>query len=174
MSAWDDEKAQSYVDAYGDDPSIFAVVDAAGIAKGSDVIDIGCGGGAALAAIAPLAGRLAGVDPTPRMVEIAHARCPTADLRVAPGEATGFEDAAFDVVTMINVIDHFEDRDAGLVEAFRLLRPGGRIVIGGEVFDTEWVPEGQNYAQPLQAAGFVDHARRDLAGAFITTARKEG
>jgi ubiquinone/menaquinone biosynthesis C-methylase UbiE len=108
------------------------------------------------------------------MVEIAHARCPTADLRVAPGEATGFEDAAFDVVTMINVIDHFEDRDAGLAEAFRLLRPGGRIVIGGEVFDTEWVPEGQNYALPLQAAGFVDHARRDLAGAFITTARKEG
>lgn len=174
MSAWDDDKAQSYVDQYGDDPSIFAVVEAAQIAEGSDVIDIGCGGGAALAAIAPVAGRLAGVDPTPRMIDIARGRCPAADLRVAPGEATGFEDGSFDVVTMINVIDHFEDKAAGLAEAYRLLRPGGRIVIGGEVFDLEWVPEGQEYSGPLAAAGFGAVERRDLAGAFITTARKEG
>jgi SAM-dependent methyltransferase len=171
MSAWDDHTAQSYADNYGDDASIFAVLDAADIPDGADVIDLGCGNGSALA---DRAGRLAGVDPTPRMIEIARARCPGADLRVAPGEATGFEDGAFEVAMMINVIHHLDDIAAGLGEAHRLLCSGGRIVIGGEVFSRTMVPEGQDYEGVLEAAGFSMPERRDLAGAFITTARKEG
>ncbi|MAM61698.1 class I SAM-dependent methyltransferase [Maritimibacter sp. UBA3975] len=174
MTAWDDDTAQRYADKYGGDASIFEVLNAAGIADGADVIDLGCGNGSALAALADRAGRLAGVDPTPRMVEIARERCPGADLRVAPGEATGFGDGDFDVVMMINVIHHLDDISAGLAEANRLLRPGGLIVIGGEVFSTSMVPEGQDYAGALEAAGFGAVERRDLSGAFITTARKEG
>ncbi|MEC7764230.1 MAG: class I SAM-dependent methyltransferase [Pseudomonadota bacterium] len=173
MSAWDDDTAQNYADSYGDDPSIFEVLAAAMIEDGSDVIDIGCGSGPALAAMARTAGRLAGVDPTPRMIEIARARCPEADLRVAPGEATGFDGMSFDVVTIINVIHHFDDIGAGLAEAYRLLRPGGRVVIGGEVFGTDMLPEGQDYSGGLEAAGFSGVTHRDLSGAFLVTARKE-
>lgn len=174
MTEWDDATAQSYADTYGNDPSIFAVLDAAHIPDGADVIDIGCGNGSALAALDARAGRLAGVDPTPRMIEMARATCPRADLRVAPGEATGFEPQAFDVVMVINVIHHLDDSSAGLAEAHRLLRPGGRIVIGGEVFGADMVPEGQDYAGALEAAGFGAVERRDLTGAYLTAARKEG
>jgi len=59
----------------------------------------------------------------------AHAR--QAGLQVVEGTlaTAGFDAASFDVVTMWDVIEHVEQPSAEVREAFRLLKPGGLLVI---------------------------------------------
>lgn len=48
---------------------------------------------------------------------------------VAGAEELPFADASFDRVWTIHAFHHWEDRDAGIGECFRVLRPGGRLMI---------------------------------------------
>lgn len=48
-----------------------------------------------------------------------------ADVRAIP-----FRDACFDAVYSMGTIEHFDETEAALVEIFRVLKPGGRAVIG--------------------------------------------
>ena len=45
------------------------------------------------------------------------------------GQNLAFEDASFDVVTIVYGLRNFNDRDQGLREFYRVLKPGGRLVI---------------------------------------------
>ncbi|MGH1368810.1 MAG: class I SAM-dependent methyltransferase [Maritimibacter sp.] len=171
MSAWDEKTAQGYAERYGDDPSIFAVLDALKIGAEARVLDIGCGTGSALRALENGQRQLTGVDPTARMIEIACAAGGGA-YQVAGAEDLPFEAAAFDVVLAINSIHHWDDLMAGLNEVVRVLSPGGMLVVGGEIMDAEMLPEGQDYSAPLRAAGFTRQRHDQLAKAFIQTALK--
>ncbi|MCI2398013.1 class I SAM-dependent methyltransferase [Aliiroseovarius subalbicans] len=170
MTGWDAKTADWYATNFGDDPSVFAVVLAAAIQDGEDVLDVGCGTGSALRAIAGRAGRLTGIDPTPRMIEIAREHGGGITFQVASAEASLQPDASQDVVLMINVLHHVEDEAAALSEAARVLRPGGRIVLGGERFSLEDVPQGQDYAAALARAGFARATTQDIPEGFVTTA----
>ena len=44
-------------------------------------------------------------------------------------EALPFRDATFDLVSLFSVIEHVEDKEQALYEAFRVLKPGGAIVV---------------------------------------------
>lgn len=174
MSDWDDATADWYAEKYGDDPSVFAVVNAAKIPPGAAVIDIGCGTGSGLRALAGRAGRLTGVDPTRRMIANARAQTPSGDVdfHVAGAEALPVGDASQDVALAINAVHHWADEGRGLAEAFRVLKPGGRLVIGGERFGAQTVPGGQDYTARLKAAGFRRVQSHDIAAGFITIAHK--
>ncbi len=76
---------------------------------------------------------LSGVELSPAMLEIARARAQElgveADLRVADAQALPFPDEAFDTVVMtLSLCTIPNDREA-LVEASRVLRPGGRLLL---------------------------------------------
>lgn len=171
MSAWDDKTAEGYALNYGDDPSIFAVLDAVKIGAEARVLDIGCGTGSALRALENGQRSLSGVDPTARMIEIAK-EAGGAAFHVAGAEHLPFEAAAFDVVLAINSIHHWDAPMAGLQEVARVLAPGGMLVIGGEVMDADILPEGQDYGAPLRAAGFKPQRHEHLPDVFIQTAQK--
>ena len=107
----------------------------AGPLQGCSVLDVGCGDGTlALLSIEEGEARVQGCDPDPRMVARAHARFARAgvsiDLTVAQAQALPFPDNSFDVVFCITVLAFIPDASTAVREMARVLRPGGRLVIG--------------------------------------------
>jgi ubiquinone/menaquinone biosynthesis C-methylase UbiE len=102
-----------------------------------DILDLGCGSGMALGLMAAQAslGNLTGLDYSPVMVDLASKR--NADvirsgrMRVQQGDAMGlpYADGSFDHVTAIETFYFWPDAQRGLAEAWRVLRPGGQMVI---------------------------------------------
>lgn len=102
--------------------------------KGCEVLEVGCGNGAStglvLEHLAPE--RLVGIDPASGLVDRArarHGKRPAVTFTVGEAVATGQPDAAFDVVVAHTVFSHLANPQGALVEAFRVLRPGGRIAV---------------------------------------------
>jgi ubiquinone/menaquinone biosynthesis C-methylase UbiE len=98
------------------------------------VLDLACGPGIVAEQIAPLADELTGVDVTPRMVELAAARCESAKLsncsfHVASAEHLPFASSAFDTVVTRLALHHFQAPADALAEVWRVLRPDGRLVV---------------------------------------------
>ncbi len=110
-------------------------LDMAGRLNRLSILDVGCGDGTlALAASQYGPHRVAGCDPDARMVARAHAKAMREgrhiDLTVARSQILPYADESFDVVTCITVLTFIADPEAALREMARVLRPGGRLVIG--------------------------------------------
>jgi len=139
-AVWNDETAAEYVAKWGKDPTNRMTVEAAGLQPEDVVVDVGCGGGEAVRVAAEhvVRGRAIGVDPTPAMIRIAREQSrdhPCADrIRFVegPAEALPLESGEASVVLAINSLHHWEQPEAGLEEVWRVLAPGGRLLIGDE------------------------------------------
>ena len=92
----------------------------------AQVLDVGCGRGGVLEVLGPAAGRAVGLDPDWR--SLAEQR---AELLLAAGRAEALPLAAeaFDVLLAVWVFEHLAQPAAALSEAWRVLRPGGRLVV---------------------------------------------
>lgn len=165
----------------------------ANLRPGEAVLDIGSGGGidAFLAAqrVGPT-GRVLGVDMTPAMLQRARRAAEAGGFanvtfRHGYAEALPAEDASIDVILSNCVINLAEDKAAVFAEAFRVLRPGGRLevndmVFGGAVLPSlrtsaeGWsecisgaLPEAE-YLDLVKQAGFVDVTARRSTSAGET------
>jgi SAM-dependent methyltransferase len=107
--------------------TIFAIFDDVGVRVDTTLLDIACGSGLAIRYAAALGARPAGIDAARPLVELARARTPAADVRVGTMFELPWGDESFDAVTSINGI--WGGCEGALVEAHRVLRPGGRIGI---------------------------------------------
>jgi ubiquinone/menaquinone biosynthesis C-methylase UbiE len=108
--------------------------------KGNAVLDVGCGTGPMLGAIAEAVtrcGRVVGIDGSEAMIAEArrrHSGDPTIELRVGDAHALELEDASFDVALSVRVLLHLEDPRRALREMIRVVRPGGRVLVS----DPDW------------------------------------
>lgn len=107
---------------------------ALGAAGAGDVLDVACGPGVVTAAIAAGAANVVGLDATPLMIEKARARCAEAGLanvafRCGDAENLPFGDGCFDGAVTRFAVHHFAAPQRALDEMFRVLRPGGVVVI---------------------------------------------
>jgi SAM-dependent methyltransferase len=96
-----------------------------GVRTGDALLDLACGSGLAIELAALRGARPAGIDASQRLVAIARDRNIGADVRVGDMCALPWDDDAFDVVTSFRGI--WGTTPDALAEAFRVLRPGGRI-----------------------------------------------
>ncbi|MGH7562930.1 MAG: class I SAM-dependent methyltransferase [Gemmatimonadota bacterium] len=104
--------------------------------EGADaILDVGCGTGALLEAIATRApsARLVGVDLSLAMLSVAHRRlADRAALVAAEADRLPFPDHRFDLVLSSSALHYWPDPAAGLGEIVRVLKPGGKVAI------TDW------------------------------------
>jgi SAM-dependent methyltransferase len=133
------------------------------------VLDAGCGTGGLIRRLAPQRPDWSwtGVDLSPLAVGLARARCgPAADLHEASVTGLPFSAAAFDAVVSADVLYHVDDDAAALREFFRVLRPGGVVVLNLPAYPWLWsyhdtaVHSRRRYAigetlAKLRAAGFA-------------------
>ncbi|MBI4675794.1 MAG: class I SAM-dependent methyltransferase [Chloroflexi bacterium] len=113
-------------------------IDAANIRAGETILDVGCGTGE-LTLLAKRAagtnGRIYGIDASPEMIEFAREKAAREKLdvefRLEPIEHLTFADNSMDVVLSSLMMHHLPGdlKRAGLQEIYRVLKPGGRVVI---------------------------------------------
>lgn len=119
-----------------------AVLEALALRPGERVLDLGCGPGflaSEMAHAVGSGGRVHGIDLSPSMLEVARQRVledGAAPLEFSEQEAAALSFAAgtFDVAVSSQVYEYVADMPAALLEARRVLVPGGRLL----VLDTDW------------------------------------
>ena len=106
------------------------------VPMGAYVLDEACGtADFSIAAVKRGASKVIGIDITENMVEIGKAKVAKAgmsdkiELMIADGEALPFEDNTFDAVIIAFGIRNYEHKELGLKEMYRVLKPGGKVVI---------------------------------------------
>ncbi|MEV0143820.1 MULTISPECIES: class I SAM-dependent methyltransferase [unclassified Nonomuraea] len=106
-----------------------------GVRQGHRVLDVGCGTGYLTRVLAPVAGpngHVTGVDPSAPMIEHARKKAPgNCSYLVGEGQSLDLPDASFDVVVSSLAVHHMPSAERGnaVREMFRVLRPGGRLLI---------------------------------------------
>jgi SAM-dependent methyltransferase len=115
-------------------PELCEAINALSVPAGSRVLDAGCGTGEALGwwhASMGGSGVVAGMDLAAAHVRAARAIAPV-DTPVVQGDLLEppFAERSFDLVWAVNVLNHLHDATAGVRALSRLLRPGGRLVLG--------------------------------------------
>ncbi|WP_169986795.1 class I SAM-dependent methyltransferase [Microbispora sp. H10836] len=140
---------------------------------GHRILDVGCGTGYLTRILAPVvtpSGHVTGVDPSPPMVEYARRRAPgNCTYVVGEGQSLPFPDGSFDAVVSSLAVHHIpgDARPRALREMFRVLRPGGRLVIA------EFRPPASPLAARLVGmltGPAMRHDPRDLLGSLIPDA----
>lgn len=105
----------------------------------ASVLEIGCGNGQLLAALAPARG--CGVDLSPAMIEIARATHPQFTFVVGNGEDPALLetlDGPFDVIILSDTIGYLEDCDAAFTALRRLVTPRTRLIVA--YYSQLWKP----------------------------------
>ena len=106
--------------------------------SGERILDVGTGTGIVALDAATRAGkggRVVGIDLSEAMLKTAAVKAERAGLaglvefRKMDAEALSLEDSSFDVVVSLFALLHFPNPLAALKEMFRVLRPGGRLVV---------------------------------------------
>ncbi len=130
------ERAATYVTSpiHADDETLARVVAHARPEAESVALDIATGSGHTAFALARRVKSVVAVDLTPEMLaEAERLRKDKAlgnvTFRIADAHALPFEAEAFDIVTARKAPHHFADIRQAIAEMFRVLKPGGRLVI---------------------------------------------
>jgi ubiquinone/menaquinone biosynthesis C-methylase UbiE len=112
------------------------------LSPGMVVAEIGCGTGTVareLAGIVGSSGHVHGFDMSKQFIAVARARAAKSgqvDFQVADAVALPLPDASLDAYRAERVYMHLSSPKAALAEAFRVLRPGGRLLIMDQDWDT--------------------------------------
>jgi SAM-dependent methyltransferase len=96
---------------------------------GKRILDIGCGPGVLAKRLVDGGAAVTGIDPGAAALAKARDAVPGGRFEAATGENLPFDDASFDGAVMLNALHHVPDPAAALVEAARVLVPGGLLVV---------------------------------------------
>ena len=155
----------------------------ANLRSGTTILDVGCGTGVLASAAADMVGDdgVTGVDINPDMLDVARQLRPSITWLQAPAEHLPFADASFDAVLSQFALMFFDSRAQGLAEMWRVLRPGGTLLVAvcdgihrsagysvfAEVLNSLFGPDvAESFRAPF-SAGDADHLRELVQAAGI-------
>ena len=132
--------------------AVGALLDAAGVRRGTRLLDVGTGPGFVAGAAAERGADATGIDIADAMVAIARQAWPGARFRQGDAHALPFPDCSFDAVASGFAILHLGRPEQAVAEMVRVLVPGGRVAV--TVWDhPERVPLLGAVAAALAACG---------------------
>jgi 2-polyprenyl-3-methyl-5-hydroxy-6-metoxy-1,4-benzoquinol methylase len=142
---------------------------------GGRVLDVGCGSGDWLISMRSFGWEVHGLDFDPKAVAAAN----NLGLHVDCGalEQQNYPPRSFDAITLSHVIEHVPSPRATIAECFRILRPGGKLVIvtpnerslGHKVFKQDWrglePPRHLHVFSPLSLRRLIlsDHPQAEVS-----------
>ena len=130
---------------------------------GERILEIGPGTGLQTLRIAPKlgeAGRLDIVDIQREMLNHVMRRAQAKKIgtivpNLSDARELPFTDGAFDAVYLVTALGEIPESDRVVAEAARVLKPGGRLVVG-EFFDRHWIPFGRLRRMAAQSGFRID------------------
>ncbi len=128
-----------------------------------EVLDLGCGTGVVSQDL-KLQAKTFGLDFSEQALTFCQQRG-LARLLQGDAENLPYAESSFDAITSLDVFEHLNDDEAAFLEAFRVLRPGGILVLSVPAFKSLWGPHDialhhfrryrkAEVASKLEAAGF--------------------
>ncbi len=103
-------------------------------APGLRVLDAGCGAGRAVSEMQGLGMQVVGVDSSDEIIGVARKRFPACDFRVSCADTLPLESGSLDRYRAERLYQHLLTPMTALMEAYRVLAPGSRLV----VMDPDW------------------------------------
>lgn len=132
-----------------------ALLDDARVASGCRVLDIATGAGYVADVAAQRGAQPVGIDFSGTQVRLARQRYPSIQFEQADAEALPFQSESFDAVVNAFGICHLPNPNRALLEAFRVLKPGGRVAFSTWDVAERVVGFGAVYAA-IRAHGSMD------------------
>lgn len=153
---------------------IEAELKGAGLAR---VLDLGCGGGHVSYRAAPHVGEVVACDVTQGMLDTVAREAAARGLgniavRLAAAEDLPFEDGAFDAVLCRFTTHHWPDMEAGLREARRVLKPGGRAVFVDVIAPADRTLD--THLQAMELLRDVSHVRNYAMAEWLAALVRAG
>jgi SAM-dependent methyltransferase len=115
------------------------------VEKHSTILDVGCGGGRTIHRLAAMAteGKVFGIDYSDESVAVSRRTnrewiaAGRVEIRHGSVSSLPFPDRTFDLITAIETHYYWPDPVADMQEILRVLKPGGRLAVIGEVYKRE-------------------------------------
>ena len=143
-AAFERHAADGTYNAHYDRP---AMLDAIGSVSGQRVLDAACGPGIYAEALLDGGAAVEAFDASAAMVGLARARVgDRATIRQAQLEGPlPYPDGVFDLVVCALAIHYVQNRAGAFAQLYRLVRPGGRLVISTQHPTIDWLRKGGSY-----------------------------
>ncbi len=144
---------------------------------GARVLDLGCGGGHVSYRAAPHVGHVVACDVTQRMLEVVAATAAERGLanisvQQAAAEQLPFPDACFDVVLSRFTTHHWQNMEAGLRQARRVLKAGGRGVFVDIITPADQVLD--THLQAIELLRDASHVRNYSVAEWFAALTRSG
>lgn len=141
------------------------------------VLDLGCGGGHVSYRAAPHVAEVVACDLTESMLEVVARTAAERGLsnittRQAPAERLPFADATFDAVLSRFTTHHWQDMEAGLREARRVLKPAGLAVFIDTIAPADRVLD--THLQAIEVLRDSSHVRNYTISEWIAALSRSG
>jgi len=144
-AAYQRHAEDSAYNAHYDRPAVLATL---GPVAGMHVLDAACGPGLYTKELLASGAVVTAFDASRAMVELARANAGEGLVQIDQavlGEPLPYPDGAFDAIVCALAIHYAADRAAAFAEFFRVLRPGGALVVSSQHPFIDWLRKGGSY-----------------------------
>lgn len=121
------------------------------VKKGQKILDAGAGTGNFSLKLAKKGAEVTGIDLSEDMLKLAEAKAKEAGYEIPFLKRdifeTGFEDESFDAVFSMAAFEFIEDHERAIKELYRLVKPGGSLLIGTIAKSGAWGKLYQEFAK---------------------------